>query len=326
MRITNLSLITGICFGLFIACAQAFTPSALYEFPKNSFENSHVDPSEILSGGPPRDGIPAVDDPQFISVTQAEDIPDPEAVVRLEYDGVVRAYPIRVLMWHEIVNDRINGHPIAVTYCPLCNAAIAFDARLNGQDLDFGTTGRLRFSDLIMYDRQTETWWQQFSGAALVGDLVEEELKMVPVRMESMAQFRKTAPQHAEVLATPNNFERDYGRNPYTNYDLLDRPFLYSGEYDSDLPMMSRVVVVNDMAWSYDLVRTQQTIISGPYTISWMPGMASPLQTRRLDQGRDIGQITVMEQSDSGLKPVVHDVTFAFVFKAFHPDQKIIVQ
>ncbi len=136
------------------------------EWPKTDFEKRTVDLSEIRSGGPPKDGIPAVDDPKFVSVAEASNWLAPrEPVIVADYNGDARAYPLQILIWHEIVNDSVGGVPVSVTFCPLCNASIIFDRRHRGQVLDFGTTGRLRKSDLVMYDRQTETWWATGSGA-----------------------------------------------------------------------------------------------------------------------------------------------------------------
>ena len=151
------------------------------EWPKTDFENSSVDHSEILSGGPPRDGIPAIDSPAFVDVPGASDwLKNDEPVIALTVNKVSRAYPLQILMWHEIVNDEIGGQPVAVTFCPLCNASIVFDRRLDDQVLDFGTTGRLRLSDMVMYDRQTESWWQQFTGTGIIGDLNGEVLTQLP--------------------------------------------------------------------------------------------------------------------------------------------------
>lgn len=122
----------------------------------------------MLSGGPPKDGIPAILNPKFIAIEEANDwLRQVEPVVAVDLNSEVKAYPIQILMWHEIVNDSIGGVPILVTFCPLCNTAIAFERTVNGVVFDFGTTGRLRFSNLIMYDRQTETWWQQAEGLAI---------------------------------------------------------------------------------------------------------------------------------------------------------------
>ena len=132
---------------------------------ETDFSKHTVPYSEILSGGPPKDGIPAIDSPKHVSVSEADEWLEPvEPVVLVRVGDVARAYPIQILMWHEIVNDSLGGKPLMVSFCPLCNTAIAFEREFDGQIFDFGTTGRLRYSNLIMYDRQTETWWQQATG------------------------------------------------------------------------------------------------------------------------------------------------------------------
>jgi len=141
---------------------------------------------EIVSGGPPKDGIPALDHPNFVGVAEARRwLEDDDPVLVIETEGASRAYPYQVLIWHEIVNDEIDGLPLAVTYCPLCNTALVFARRHGERTLDFGTTGRLRHSDLIMYDRQTETWWQQATGEAIVGTLAGETLELYPAQTTS---------------------------------------------------------------------------------------------------------------------------------------------
>src|SRR5687768_14424070 len=127
----------------------------LSEWPKTNFEIRSVDLADIRSGGPGRDGIPSIDSPKFAEMAELEDDLDPEEpVIGVEIGGDARAYPLRILTWHEIVNDVVGAVPVAVTYCPLCNAAIVFRRELDGTVLEFGTTGRLRNSDLVMYDRQ----------------------------------------------------------------------------------------------------------------------------------------------------------------------------
>jgi hypothetical protein len=151
-----------VLLGLFAILRPASADVATWraEGWRTDFSRTTVAFGEILSGGPPRDGIPPIDDPKFSPVRMIDVLDDREPVIRLEVAGVVRFYPLRVMTWHEIVNDTIAGRPVAVTYCPLCNASIVFDRRLDDAVFDFGTTGLLRKSDLVMYDRQTESWWQ----------------------------------------------------------------------------------------------------------------------------------------------------------------------
>lgn len=286
------------------------------EWPNTDFSRSTVDFDEIISGGPPRDGIPAIDDPQFRRVGAPEiELAATEPVIACDYEGEARAYPLRILMFHEIVNDIMGDLPIAVTYCPLCNASIVFDRRVDGRVLDFGTTGKLRSSDLVMYDRQTESWWQQFQGDAIVGELAGRRLEMMPSRVMPYGLFAATYP-YGEVLQPPGDAV-GYGRNPYANYDTARWPFLFHGDYDRELAPLEYVLAVDGEAWTLDLLQRRGRIETESLVIEWRPGMASALDDAWIPNGRDIGHVTV--QTLSG-EPVVHGVTFAFAFVAFHPD------
>ena len=191
---------------------------------KTDFAKNIVKFDEILSGGPPKDGIPSIDEPKFELISDIENIADREPVVGVVINGKAKAYPLRVLTWHEIVNDKLGGVPITVTYCPSCNSSIVFDRRLDGKVLDLGTTGKLRNSDLVMYDRQTESWWQQFLGKGIIGVMSGKLLKMLPSRLESFASFKKRA-SDGKVLVPKYSFTRPYGSNPYVGYDSAARPF-----------------------------------------------------------------------------------------------------
>jgi len=164
---------------------------------KTDFGRHSVPLAEIASGGPPKDGIPAIDRPELIRVPEADAWLRPqEPVILVERDGDARAYPLQILIWHEIVNDTVGGTPVAITFCPLCHTAIAFDRRVSGRVLDYGTTGKLRFSDLVMYDRQTESWWQQASGEAIVGALTGLRLTPLPAQIISWATFKQIGRAH----------------------------------------------------------------------------------------------------------------------------------
>ena len=142
---------------------------------KTDFSKRSIPLSEMFSGGPGKDGIPAVDAPVFEDIAGGDEwLDDKEQVHVVDVQGEVRAYPLAILIWHEIVNDSFNDVPVAVTYCPLCNSAITFDRRLGDRTLDFGVSGVLRHSDMIMFDRQTESWWQQLVGEAIIGELLGE--------------------------------------------------------------------------------------------------------------------------------------------------------
>jgi len=289
------------------------------EWPNTDFAKHAVDFDEILSGGPPKDGIPAIDDPLMAPIENIFDLPDQEPVIAVEVAGDLHAYPLRVLIWHEIVNDTVGGVPVAVTYCPLCNSAVVFDRRLDGRVLDFGTTGKLRNSDLVMYDRQTESWWQQFLGEAIVGELTGKVLEMLPSRVESFARFR--ARGGAKVLVPRDQTIRRYGLNPYREYDSRAAPYpFFRGTLPEGIPPLERVVVVGGEAWSFGLLRRQRRVTKGDLVITWEPGQNSALDATAISTGRDVGNVVVQRQTANGLEDAVHDVSFAFAFHAFHPE------
>jgi len=311
---------------IFVAAALLLAPTAALadpnfwknEWPQTDFSKTSVDSwVEIMSGGPGKDGIPALDDPDFVSADRITKIDPREPVITVEMDGVTpRAYPIRYLTWHEIVNDRIGDVPVAVTFCPLCNSALTFDRRVAGQTLRFGVTGKLRNSDMIMYDVQTQSWWQQAQGLAIVGALTEAELELIPSWMESWADFTARNPQGL-VMAEPA-YNRAYGRNPYRGYDSLTRPFLYSGDPPPHgIDALARVVRVGDRAWPMLRLADAGEIREAGVTINWQAGQASALDTDAIGQGRDVGSIRVRDGQGRDLP---HDVMFAFAFHAFWPD------
>ncbi|MCI0430530.1 MAG: DUF3179 domain-containing protein [Rhodospirillales bacterium] len=307
-------LLLALCAGLAVSGAAA--GSLEREWPKTDFSVHSVDLAEIRSGGPPRDGIPAIDAPRFAGVATAGKELDPdEPVISLNLNGTPRAYPLRVLIWHEIVNDTVGGLPVAVTYCPLCNAAIVFGREVDGVILDFGTTGRLRNSDLVMYDRQTESWWQQYDGTAIVGTMTGKRLDRLAARLEAFRLFSERHPD-GEVLVPADPTLRPYGANPYQGYDT-GVPFLYDGSMPAGIAPMTYVVVAEGRAWSLDLLREQKTIRWKDVALTWSPGQRSALDTAQIASGRDIGNVVVQKETSEGPVDIPYDVTFAFVYHAF---------
>ncbi len=293
---------------------------------KTDFTKHSIDMKEIRSGGPPKDGISSIDNPEFIAVAKAQTLTDTMPVLGLVMKGEAKAYPLDILMRHEIVNDTIADIPVTVTFCPLCNAAIVFDRRLDGMVLDFGTTGNLRKSDMVMYDRQTESWWQQFLGEAIVGELTGKRLEVFPARLESWAKFKARAP-NGMVLAPPGG--RPYGVNPYRNYDSSRRPFLYNGEMPENIAPLARVVSLEDrsQAWSLDLLRSKRQVVLEDGTIlTWEAGQNSALDTWDISEGRDVGNITVQKKTSSGPVDQFYSIDFAFAFHAFYPEAPIHVE
>lgn len=287
-------------------------------WPDTDFSRASVDFDEVLSGGPPKDGIPSIDAPQFHAVGEESTLDPREPVIGLEIAGEARAYPIRYLMWHEIVNDRVAGAPVAVTYCPLCNSAIVFDGRLAGAELTFGVSGLLRHSDMIMYDRQSESWWQQFTGEAIVGARLGQTLTVIPSMMISWARFQERFPD-GQVMRAPTGFGRDYGRNPYVGYDSTRWPFLYRGERPPHgIEPLARVVRVGDRAWPLSRLAEAGEIVEDGVRLTWFAGQASALDAREVAEGRDVGDVLVFDAQSGAL--VAHEVVFAFAFHAFAPE------
>jgi hypothetical protein len=299
---------------------------------KTDFSKHTVPLAGFVSGGPGKDGIPALDRPRFESVAEADRwIEDKEPVIELVAGDEARAYPLQILIWHEIVNDRLGGRPVAVTFCPLCNTALVFDRRVDGRLLDFGTTGYLRNSDLVMYDRQTESWWQQFGGDAVIGELAGEELEHVPAAIVAWRAFADRYPG-ARVLSRETGFPRPYGRNPYTGYDDVGSPpFVPTENLDDDrLQPKERVVYVERdgeaVAVSFSALskagRMEVEVGGDVLALEWVPGARSALGHPAIAAGREVGSARV-RLLDSG-EPVVFDTPFWFAVAAFRPDVRVV--
>ncbi len=275
---------------------------------RTDFSKYSVDLREFFGGGPPKDGIPPIDEPKFESIAEAREwLTDRGPVMSVAIGGQARAYPIAILVWHEIVNDTVGGQPLVVTFCPLCNTALVFDRTVDGTVSDFGTTGNLRFSDLVMYDRQTESWWQQATGEAVVGVLTGKKLRFLAAQMISLADFAAAHP-NGDVLSRDTGHGRAYGANPYLSYDEADRqPFLFDGDEDARLPPKERVVTLGQgadlVAFPYtELAKVgvaQATVGGDEVVVLWVPGTASPLDTRDI-LGRDVGATGVFRPVAGG--------------------------
>ena len=271
---------------------------------ETDFSRHSVPYSEIISGGPPPDGIPPIDDPKFVSPEDADRwLTGQEPVIALEIDGDVRAYPLQIMIWHEIVNDVVGDVPVTVTFCPLCNSAIVFDRRLDGVTYDFGTSGNLRSSDLVMWDRQTESWWQQLTGEAIVGELTGKVLTFLPAPIVSWEDF-KAVNTDGKVLSRSTGFSRSYGRNPYIGYDKVDNPpFLLLDEPDGRLPPKERVVAVTigdvDVAFPFSILERERVVnysVNGrDLTVFFKPGTVSALDRSSIKESRDVGATGVFD-------------------------------
>jgi hypothetical protein len=272
-------------------------PSALDRIDDPALPAPLVDPAQVISGGPPPDGIPPIDVPTFSRAADVDWLADDEPVLAPAIGAPARAYPVRILIWHEIVNDTVDGRPVAITYCPLCNSALGFDRRLGDRVLTFGTSGSLYRSDLVMYDRQTESLFSQIEGRAIAGVLAGAQLDRVPVQTITWAQFRDANPD-GYVLSRDTGATRDYGANPYAGYDdPASRPFLFDGEPDPRLPPKERVAAlggdVDPVAVPLPVLAAAGVLeldVAGRPVVVWsVDGLRSALDSPEITQGRTIG-------------------------------------
>ncbi|MFP5308243.1 MAG: DUF3179 domain-containing protein [Actinomycetes bacterium] len=268
------------------------------------------DTEEVLPGGPPPDGILPVDDPCVESVAVADTwLEDAESVMVVEVEGDARAYPLRIMTQHEIVNDVVGGEPLVVTYCPLCNSGLAFSRVVDGEAWDFGTSGRLYRSNLVMYDRQTRTLWSQFAGEAVWGqpEVVGTTLDRVATSLVAWSEFRAAFPDGL-VLARESVPGRDYGRNPYPGHEGNGSGFLFRGPTDERLDPDSRVLgvgaEVDPAAVPWDRLVEERVVeleVDGePLVAFWAPGQASALDADTVAAGEDVGQTAVFERTLDG--------------------------
>lgn len=326
--------------GIFLAALMVAAPVAglvnAQEFGQperweTDFTKTTIDLNEVVNVIA-ADQIPSNDEPQFKPASEETSIPGNEPVVALDINGVARAYPLRYLMWHEIVNDTIGGVPVAVTYCPLCNTSLVFERTLDGEPVTFGTTGKLRFSNLLMYDRGEENWWQQYSGEAVVGARAGERLRPIPSFLISFDLFRERFPD-GEVLLADERRSRLSGTNPYVNYDTTPIPFLFRGELPRDIEPMMRIAFVDaaleegldkSIAVTLPYLEKNAPFRVGPLEFRWSAGQASALDQRQISSSRDVGNIEVYRMDRDEPELVVYMVTFAFMARAYISDLEIV--
>lgn len=313
MTRSSILLVTAVVLAVLVSDARSWGEGQRIPFNTSEwttdFTKHSVPLDEIMSGGPPKDGIPAIDTTRFDAVADADKWLKPrEPVILFEHAGEGRAYPLQILIWHEIANDIVAGLPVVVTFCPLCNTSIVFDRRLDGRVLDFGTTGKLRFSDLVMYDRQTESWWQQATGEAIVGEMTGKRLVFLPSQIISWEMFKLTYPG-GKVLNRETGHGRSYGRNPYVGYDDINSsPFLYRGPKDGRLPPMARVVTISlngeDVAYPFGVMEkarvVSDTVGGRPIVVMFTKGVTSALDGGSISDSRDVGSAGVFERTLEG--------------------------
>ncbi len=296
-----------------LGAAATGLPAAASARTLNGFDlrEALVPVDAIEAGGPPRDGIPAIDQPRFVDAARAG-LADGDRILGVVRGGIARAYPVRILNWHEIVNDRFGDEAIAVTYCPLCGTGMAFDARLGGQATGFGVSGLLYNSDVLLYDRRTESLWSQILAKAVTGPLKGSTLTTVPITHTSWAAWRARHPR-TEVLSTQTGFQRDYARDPYDGYDKVPRLMFDVQHRDARLPLK---------AWVMGLVIGGQ---ARAWPLDWLARKADT-QGRWFDQlgGQRIRiqvdrQARSAEAFDAQGRQLPTLTAFWFAWVAFHP-------
>lgn len=330
-RFTARVLLSAAALLIWLPAASADLALWKSEFPSTDFERAGVPLAEIQDNGNYRDTIAPIDDPVFQPVTALTAMGPLEPVLSIGINGDFRAYPLRMLLWHEIVNDTVGGVPVLVSYCPLCNSGVVYDRRVDGQTMTFGNTGRIRHSNMVMYDRATESWWQQFTGEAIVGSRTGTLLRALPARLESLSRFRERAPG-GKVMIPADVMRQPYGETPYFRMDSLwdtQSRAMVRERYPADLPdgvsPLTRVVAVGNRAWAVDLVRDNGRVEADGLVLTWEAGQNSIHDSAWIPAGRDVGNIVAQKPGPDGrLRDVSYDVTFAFAFRAFRPDGEIV--
>jgi hypothetical protein len=276
---------------------------------KTNTDKKSINLNELVPGGPPKDGIPSIDNPNFTDFNDADSwLNAKEPVIAFQHNNIARAYPLQILIWHEIVNDEFGDVPVLVTFCPLCYSAIVFDRRIEGETHEFGVSGFLRHSDMIMFDRKTESLWQQFTGEAIVGDYTGKQLDVLPSQIISYEQFKENYPDGV-VLSKDTGYNRAYGRNPYSGYDDVNNtPFMMRGSEDDRLPPMEKVIGVRignrQIAYPYSVSEEERVIndeVAGtPIAIFHVDGARSALDDPELSESRVDGSTGAFERTVNG--------------------------
>ncbi len=303
-----------VLFWLTVVLSMPYAPSAAQT--RNGFDlaGARVPIHEILPGGPPRDGIPAIDRPRFIAAAKAFFLSDHDRVLGIVRHGIAKAYPVKILNWHEIVNDQFANEAIVVTYCPLCGTGMAFRPPPGGPR-SFGVSGLLYNSDLLLYDRRTESLWSQIDGRAIAGPLRDQTLVMVPVHHTSWKDWHRQHPRTL-VLSTETGFHRDYNHSPYENHDRSAELYFPVSHQDRRFHPKSRVLGVN-LNGQYKA-----------YPFSELARTETPLrdkvgETPIIIHFNRSGQSAFITDPDGTVIPSLTAFWFAWI--AFHPDSDVFV-
>jgi len=281
---------------------------------QTDFTGAKVTPSDLIRGCPRKDCIPSIDKPRFVPARKAHWLDDDEIVFTISYKGKHRAYPQQLLNWHEIVNDKIADKYIVITFCPLCGSALAFERKVNGIITEFGVSGKLHNSDLIMYDRYEGNLWQQITGEAIVGPAArrDETLSPFPLHTATWGEWRHAYPK-TKVLSRNTGFSRRYSKYPYGSYETNDEIYFPVSPVKRDLHVKAIVygVEIGKHSKAYPL----ETLKKHPVINDQIGG--TPIQIRRHKSG------TVVVTNLNTKKEIIPFRLFWFAWAAFHPDTEL---
>ncbi len=283
----------------------------------NGFDlsNATIPSDQIMQGGPPKDGIPAISNPKLVTADQADHVNANDRIVGITLDGIAKAYPVSILNWHEIVNDEINDQAFAITYCPLCGTAVAFDANINGKVTEFGVSGLLYNSDVLLYDRNTESLWSQISSNAVAGKLVGTKLKRIPISHTTWQDWSSKHPDTL-VLSDDTGYSRNYARNPYAGYEESRSLFFAVSNRAPDTYHPKELVVgldIDGVYKAYPFIELEKyakskfsdSVNGKKITVNWD------------DKNRAVNIF------DSSGKEIAGIQGFWFAWFAFHPDTEV---
>jgi len=278
-----------------------------------NFSKHSIPLKDIKSGGPAKDGIPALLKPKFVGAKKATFLKNEDRVLALEIDGVAKAYPIRILNWHEVVNDVIANKPILVSYCPLCGTGMAFDPIIKGKKHTFGVSGLLYNSDVLMYDHQTESLWSQIEQEAVTGDLTGTPLRPIFMVHTTWEKWRTQHPQTV-VLSTDTGYARDYDRDPYAGYENSRRVFF---------PVKNSSKQYHPKEWVIGITVGEE---AKAYPFSELAKKSSPIMDtvkgRMIQVHYDDASKTAFMTDTMG-KPIPSITGFWFAWYAFHPETQV---
>jgi hypothetical protein len=275
-----------------------------------------VDPEKLIGGGPPKDGIPSIDNPGFVTVTEADAwIQDNELVLAIVYKGIKRVYPLQILVWHEIVNDTIAGDPVLITYCPLCGSGIAYDSRLDGEAVEFGVSGKLYNSNLVMYDRKTNSYWTQIDGLAIVGELTGTELAAISIDTVVWRDWKAAHPD-SEVLSQNTGFARPYGQDPYGSY--YEDSFIW-------FPVEGRNDVVHPKTVIFGVEANGAFKAYKEDDLKELGTIEDDVGGVQIKVERDNSGAVTITNVETG-EEIVKERDFWFAWYAFHPDTELYIE